>query len=61
MTLPVGSSLVPILIISNQMCLTNFSSNKKLWPIFMSIGNILSAIRNKPSSQVWILIGVLPV
>ncbi|KAF8423426.1 hypothetical protein BGX38DRAFT_1107727, partial [Terfezia claveryi] len=40
-------------------CLTNFSSDKKLWPIFMSVGNILSAIRNKPLSQAWILIGLL--
>ncbi|KAF8435537.1 hypothetical protein BGX38DRAFT_1100220 [Terfezia claveryi] len=61
MTLPVGSSLVPILITSDQTCLTNFSGDKKLWPIFMSVGNIPSAIRNKPSSQAWILIGLLPV
>ncbi|KAF8417171.1 hypothetical protein BGX38DRAFT_1109459 [Terfezia claveryi] len=61
MTLPVGSSLVPILITSDQTCLTNFSGDKKLWPIFISVGNIPSAIRNKPSSQAWILIGLLPV
>ncbi|KAF8430741.1 hypothetical protein BGX38DRAFT_1104444 [Terfezia claveryi] len=61
MTLPVGSSLVPVLITSDQTCLTNFSGDKKLWPIFMSVGNIPSAIRNKPSSQAWILIGLLPI
>ncbi|KAF8414522.1 hypothetical protein BGX38DRAFT_1110980 [Terfezia claveryi] len=61
MTLPVASSLVPILITSDQTCLTNFSGDKKLWPIFMSVGNIPSAIRNKPSSQAWMLIGLLPI
>ncbi|KAF8414833.1 hypothetical protein BGX38DRAFT_1147783 [Terfezia claveryi] len=38
MTLPVASSLVPILITSDQTCLTNFSGDKKLWPIFISVG-----------------------
>ncbi|KAF8426778.1 hypothetical protein BGX38DRAFT_1106467 [Terfezia claveryi] len=61
MTLPIGLSLVPVLITSDQTCLTNFTGDKKLWPIFMSIGNIPSAIRNKPSSQAWILIGLLPI
>ncbi|KAF8448221.1 hypothetical protein BGX38DRAFT_1093285 [Terfezia claveryi] len=61
MTLPIGSSLIPILITSDQICLTNFSGDKKLWPIFMSLGNIPSDIRNKPSWQAWILIGLLPI
>ncbi|KAF8441123.1 hypothetical protein BGX38DRAFT_1071751, partial [Terfezia claveryi] len=61
MTLPIGSSLIPILITSDQTCLTNFSGDKKLWPIFMSLGNIPSDIRNKPSWQAWILIGLLPI
>ncbi|KAF8427187.1 hypothetical protein BGX38DRAFT_1078174, partial [Terfezia claveryi] len=49
MTLLVGSSLLPVLIMSDQTCLINFSGDKKLWPIFISVGNIPSAIRNKPS------------
>ncbi|KAF8419153.1 hypothetical protein BGX38DRAFT_1280452 [Terfezia claveryi] len=43
-TLPIGSSLVPVLLTSDQTCLTNFSGDKKLWPLFMSIGNIHSEI-----------------
>ena len=38
----------------------NFSVDKKLWPLCMSIGNIPSQIRNKPTAQAWILIGLLP-
>ncbi|KAF8420920.1 hypothetical protein BGX38DRAFT_1108490 [Terfezia claveryi] len=48
-TLPIGSSLVLVLLMSNQTCLTNFSGDKKLWPLFMSIGNIHSEIYNQPS------------
>jgi len=36
-TLPVRTTLIPVLITSDQTCLTNFSSYKKLWPIFMSL------------------------
>lgn len=61
MTLPVGSSLIPVLITSDQTCLTNFSGDKKLWPMFMSLGNIPSGIRNKPSNQAWILLALLPI
>lgn len=61
MALPRGSTLVPILLTSDQTCLTNFAGDKKLWPLYMSIGNICSQIRNKPASQAWILIGLLPI
>lgn len=61
MTLPVGSTLIPVLLTSDQTCLTNFSGDKKLWPLFMSIGNIRSHIRNKPTAQAWILIALLPI
>lgn len=61
MTLPAGSTLIPVILTSDQTFLTNFSGDKKLWPIFMSIGNIRSHIRNKPTAQAWILIGLLPI
>ena len=61
MTLPTDSTLIPVILTSNQTCLTNFSEDKKLWPLFISIGNIRSHIRNKPTEQAWILIGLLPV
>ena len=58
MALPRGSTLVPILLTSDQTCLTTFAGDKKLWPLYMSIGNNSSQIRNKPASQAWILIGL---
>ncbi|KAF8427650.1 hypothetical protein BGX38DRAFT_1106016 [Terfezia claveryi] len=56
-----GTLLVPVLLTSDQTCLTNFFGDKKLWPLFMSISNIHAEIQNQPSAQVWILIGLLPV
>jgi len=50
-----------VLLTFDQTFLTNFSGDKKLWPLFMSIGNIRSEFWNKPSSQAWILVRLLPV
>ena len=61
MTLPAGSMLIPLLLTSDQTCLTNFSGDKKLWHLYMSIGNICSHIRNKPTVLAWILIGLMPI
>jgi len=61
MQIPVGSTLVPILLESDQIHLTNFSAKKKLWPLYMSIGNIKSTVRNKPSMNAWIPITLLPI
>ena len=61
MALPRGSTLVPILLTSDQPFLTTFAGDKKLWPLYMSIGNNSSQIRNKPASLAWILIGLLPI
>ena len=48
-TLPISSTLVPVLLTLDQTHLTNFSGDKKLWPIYMSIGNINSIVCDKPS------------
>jgi len=37
-----------------------FSGDKKLWPIYMTIGNISSTVRNKPSYHAWIPLAFLP-
>ncbi|KAF8432615.1 hypothetical protein BGX38DRAFT_1077160, partial [Terfezia claveryi] len=59
--IPVGSTLVPVLLASDQTHLTNFSGDKKLWPLYMSIGNIKSSMRNKPTMNAWIPIALLPI
>jgi len=59
-TLSVGSTLVPVLFVSDATHLTNFSSDSKVWPLYMSIGNIRSGIYNKPTSHAWVLVVILP-
>jgi len=59
--LPDGATLVPILLASDETHLTNFSGDKKLWPVYMSIGNILSSIRNTHTMHAWIPIALLPI
>ncbi|KAF8415846.1 hypothetical protein EV426DRAFT_541644, partial [Tirmania nivea] len=58
--IPVGSMLIPVLLAYDQTYLTNYSRDKKLWPLYMSIGNIKSIVRNKPTMNAWIPIALLP-
>ncbi|KAG0132873.1 hypothetical protein HOY82DRAFT_483309 [Tuber indicum] len=56
-----GSTLVLIICASDVTFLTNFSGDKKAWPIYLTIGNILSKTRNKSSKHATILLALLPV
>src|SRR5207302_6218393 len=40
---------------------TNFSGDKKAWPVYMTIGNILSRTRNSPVKMPILLLALLPV
>ncbi|KAF8437828.1 hypothetical protein BGX38DRAFT_1072325, partial [Terfezia claveryi] len=57
--LPDGGTLVPILLASDETHLTNFSGDKKLWLVYMSIGNIRSSIQNIHTIHAWIPIALL--
>ena len=50
-----------MIVASDQTHLTNFSGDKKAWPVYLTLGNIVSTIRNKPSAMAMILIALLPV
>ncbi|KAG0641324.1 hypothetical protein HOY80DRAFT_883359, partial [Tuber brumale] len=56
-----GATLVPIICSSYVMFLTNYSGDKKVWPIYLTIGNILSKTRNKSSKHASALLALLPV
>ena len=60
-TLPPGSTIIPVIIASDQTHLTNFSGDKKAWPVYLTLGNIVSTVRNKPSAMAMILVALLPV
>ena len=38
-----------------------FSGDKKAWPVYITIGNILSQMRNSPVKMPILLVGFLPV
>jgi len=46
---------------SDQTNLTNFSGDKKAWPVNMTIGNLPSTIRKRPGSIAILLLGLLPI
>src|SRR5215213_4014120 len=60
-TLRVGGTLLPIILSSDATHLTNFSGDKKAWPIYLTLGNLDSRYRNKPSNHAVITLALLPV
>ena len=53
--------VVPVIGLSDQTQLTNFSGDKKAWPVYMTIGNILSRTQNSPTNMPILLLALLPV
>jgi hypothetical protein len=60
-TLPRGATVVPIIGMSDQTHLSNFSGDKKAWPVYVTIGNINSKTRNSPTTMAILLLALLPV
>lgn len=60
-TLPAGATLIPVILASDETHLTNFSGDKKAWPLYLTIGNIPSDVRMKPLSQSVLLLANLPI
>jgi len=53
--------VVPIIELSDQTQLTNFSGDKKAWPVYVTISNILSRTTNSPVKRPILLLALLPV
>ena len=58
---PIGSTIVPVLGSSDQTHLTNYSGDKKEWPVFLSLGNVRSSERLKATRNCSVLVALLPV
>jgi hypothetical protein len=58
---PKGSTILPVICSSDQTHLTNFSGDKKVWPVYLTVGNIPYELRNKPSELLHVLIALLPI
>ncbi|EGO02638.1 hypothetical protein SERLA73DRAFT_38032, partial [Serpula lacrymans var. lacrymans S7.3] len=59
--LPQGVSVAPVIIATDNTQLTQFSGNKSAYPVYLTLGNIPSSIRCKPSQHACVLIGYLSV
>src|SRR5437879_9362484 len=56
-----GATIVPIIGMSDQTHLSNFSGDKKAWPIYITLGNLPATRRNTPGSMVVLLLVLLPI
>jgi hypothetical protein len=59
--LTVGDTLVPSIFMSDGICLSNFAGDKKESPVYMTIGNLSSKLRQMRSIHSVIMIALLPI
>ncbi|KAI5787824.1 hypothetical protein FPQ18DRAFT_233577, partial [Pyronema domesticum] len=56
-----GSKIVPVIGSSNQTRITHYAGDWKLWPVYISLGNMDTSIPCKRSNGCCILLALLPV
>jgi len=60
-SLRVGDIPVPLIFMSDGTHLLNFAGDKKEWPVYMTIGNLSSKIRQMPSTHSVVMVAFLPI
>ncbi|KAF9504802.1 hypothetical protein BS47DRAFT_1274895, partial [Hydnum rufescens UP504] len=58
--LPEGATLQAIVIASDETHLTNYSGDKTMHAVYITLGNIHSDVRRKPTFGAWMLLAKLP-
>jgi len=59
--LPVGASIVPIIVASDKTPVTGHTGGLEMHPVFVSIGNIQSDVRMQATSHAWQCVAFVPV
>ncbi|KAG2040820.1 hypothetical protein BDR03DRAFT_1007982 [Suillus americanus] len=59
--LPVGATIVPIILASDKMPVTRQTGSLEMHPTFLTIGNIHSEICMKATLHAWVCIAYIPV
>lgn len=59
--LPEGSTVVPIILASDKTLLTQHHGDQVAWPIYITIGNLVSETRRSPLRPSTLLLGFLPI
>ncbi|KAF9505544.1 hypothetical protein BS47DRAFT_1306485, partial [Hydnum rufescens UP504] len=60
MTLPAGAMIISIILSSDETHLMNFSGDKSMHVVYLSIGNIPSHTWRKVNAGAWIVLARLP-
>ncbi|KIY61057.1 hypothetical protein CYLTODRAFT_315729, partial [Cylindrobasidium torrendii FP15055 ss-10] len=59
--LPKGHTVGALIFSTDKTQLTQFSGSRQAYPVYLTLGNIPSSLRRKPSEQACILVAYLPV
>jgi len=59
--LSLGDTLVPRIFMSNGTHHSNFAGDKKEWPVYMTIDNQSSKLRQMPSAHTVVMVALLPI
>jgi hypothetical protein len=57
----VGDTLVHLIFMSDGTHLSNFAGDNQQWPVYMTIGNLSSKIRQIPSTHSVVMVTLLPI
>ncbi|KAF8324180.1 uncharacterized protein EI90DRAFT_2935211, partial [Cantharellus anzutake] len=56
-----GTTILGVILASDQMHLTNFTGDKKMHAIYISLGNISKDVRKKRNARAWLLLAKIPI
>ncbi|KZT52307.1 hypothetical protein CALCODRAFT_423310, partial [Calocera cornea HHB12733] len=58
--LPRDATIAPLLLASDKTTLSQFTSNTKAYPVYLSVGNLSKTRRRKPNQHGMVLVAYLP-